>query len=713
MGINDDGTNKAKRGTTHSDSSSNNNKKNRELKVETHSVPIPRKRRLASTLFKWWLYLSMAALVTVCLSAYIVYRWYVRHKRPIDEMLERDQELKDLVKQVHHIHALYSSQGSKTSDHFATNDDSSGSVSTSLADEFALVWNAPVRLLYTVVVVGIVMYEYRRFFRSYDRSSHAQWTDEQMQQYQRELSAVHAYAAKMILRLCQHNRGAFVKLGQYVASLQYAVPREFTEELKTLQDQAPFHPLKDTLELFRDQFNGLDPTQVFDTFDMVPIASASIAQVHRATVYDNEQRKSVPVAVKVQHPGLLQNFDTDLFIMKVILVMTTRFFDFKLTWVLPEFHKLLYSELDFVNEGGNCERLGDIMRHDKRIVVPKIYWNCSTAKVLTMEWMDGVKLTDRDAFESMQITEKEVASLLVEAYARQIFCHGFLHGDPHEGNLLVRYNQEIKGAQLVFLDHGCYKELDEETRLNYADLWKAIVVRDQQKMKLHTRLFGIEDQYAKLLAFVMTFSAFVFSEDQQGLLDQRMRSTGKDWKHMANELKQQFNLTGQFLDVFDLVQSMFEKVDPAFLLLSRSNTLVRGLVLALGRPINSFEVLAKYAIIGGDTHQYLLERDIPLSMEKGYKTIHLNRMHSRPLWTQVTMWIKLLHLQYQILLLNMSVWFVSKLPWALEMWDKIRQTVSFSRPKREEEEAKVDIVTETIIDEVEKSEMKIAAHASL
>lgn len=188
-------------------------------------------------------------------------------------------------------------------------------------------------------------------------------------------------------------------------------------------------------------------------------------------------------------------------------------------WVIPELRHIqnelgLYIQftisytsnihpLDFVNEGKNAERAMHMFEGNPQIKIPTINWDLSTKKILTMEYIDGIKINDIEALDEAKIDKHKVAEILINMFSTQVFEHGFVHSDLHPGNLFVR-RKDNRQLQLVLLDHGLYRELPEDVRLNYCHLWKALVMRNPEEIKQYAQQLGAGDYY-EILAVMLTY----------------------------------------------------------------------------------------------------------------------------------------------------------------------------------------------------------------
>ncbi|XP_062006416.1 uncharacterized protein LOC133723571 isoform X2 [Rosa rugosa] len=257
------------------------------------------------------------------------------------------------------------------------------------------------------------------------------------------------------------------------------VPKEYSSTLSSLQDQAvPCHFKAIEEVLIRNLGHNLSDT--FLSLDEQPLAAASIAQVHKAVLKDHQA-----VAIKVQYPGLEQQMKLDTTTMYFISKSITWFFpEYRFGWLVAEFVQAISLELDFIQEAGNSERTANNFKNNKWVKVPHVFWGLTTKQVLTMEFCTGHK----------------VAKVLLEMFAEMIFIHGFLHGDPHPGNILVSPEGQ-NGFSLVLLDHGIYKQLNDKFRLDYCQLWKALILLDSKKLQHLGEQFGVaigKDVLAKL-----------------------------------------------------------------------------------------------------------------------------------------------------------------------------------------------------------------------
>ncbi|CEO97416.1 hypothetical protein PBRA_000761 [Plasmodiophora brassicae] len=313
------------------------------------------------------------------------------------------------------------------------------------------------------------------------------------------LARVHERSATKILELCLRHGGIFVKAGQYLASLTHVLPPQYTATLATLQDKAHPRPFRDVVAIFE---LGQHPLDVFEHIDTEPIAAASLAQVHRAVL----RKSGEHVAVKIQYPRLHALLDTDIHSLTRLVKIIVRLYpNLDFMWMIDEFQGNMAKEMDFELEGRSAERVAGYLRNRRDVAVPRIHWNLTTKRLLVMEFMEGVRVDNIGAIRKYGFDPPSVSSIVSDVFAHLIFHHGFVHADPHPGNILIRPRpDQPKLPQMVLLDHGLYQELTDEFRLDYCRLWVACIVLDLRAIRDVSRRFGVESYY-KLFPMLFTF----------------------------------------------------------------------------------------------------------------------------------------------------------------------------------------------------------------
>jgi predicted unusual protein kinase regulating ubiquinone biosynthesis (AarF/ABC1/UbiB family) len=291
----------------------------------------------------------------------------------------------------------------------------------------------------------------------------------------------HRRSAELIYRTALRLEGWLVKACQFIGSRADILPQEYIEVLSRLHDRVPPRAFSLMKQRVTEEL-GKPLEEVFSSFTPEPIAAASLAQVHEATLRDGSR-----VAVKIQYPDIAALVDLDLrnvaFFIEWLARLEPRY-DFR--FIIRELRRYIPLELDFVHEGKNAEMVSrNFASRGNTVIVPRIYWEYTTPRLLVMEFMDGIKVTDVEALRRAGIDPRAVAQMLTEAYLQQILLDGLFHADPHPGNLLVQ-----PGPRLVFLDFGLTKDLPPEFPAEMARLTTAIVTQDTDEIVASFRRLG-------------------------------------------------------------------------------------------------------------------------------------------------------------------------------------------------------------------------------
>lgn len=233
----------------------------------------------------------------------------------------------------------------------------------------------------------------------------------------------------------------FIKLGQLLSTRPDIVPHAYIKELSKLQDTAPTFPTEEACRVIEEDFET-PASEQYAEFDRTPLAAASLAQVHRAVLHDG-----TPVIVKVQRPGIRQQIEADLDIIyhraKFLENHWERARIYGVTDIVDEFALTLREELDFTREGRNTDHLRETLVNNPHVKVPQVYWNVTSGRVLTLQQMQGIKITELPAHPFPGVDPKEVSNRLAAAFLEQVLVEGFFHADPHPGNVLVNEQGDI------------------------------------------------------------------------------------------------------------------------------------------------------------------------------------------------------------------------------------------------------------------------------
>ncbi len=272
-------------------------------------------------------------------------------------------------------------------------------------------------------------------------------------------------AARALYHTSIRLEGLLIKASQFIATRADILPDQWVSTLAVLHDRVPPRPF----EIIRRQIEselGRPLDALFSEFNPVPIAAASLAQVHAARTIDGRR-----CAVKVQYPRIKAIVDADLSNVRFTLRLLARLepnFDFRV--IAREILKYIPMELDFVNEARNSEIIAANFADRRDVVIPQVYRDLTTRRVLTMELVEGIKVTDLGALERAGIDKREVAQKLIEMFTQQILRDGFFHADPHPGNILVQ-----PGPRVVLLDFGLAKDFPPAFRDAFVRLTFAIL----------------------------------------------------------------------------------------------------------------------------------------------------------------------------------------------------------------------------------------------
>lgn len=265
----------------------------------------------------------------------------------------------------------------------------------------------------------------------------------------------------------------FVKLGQILSTRPDLVPFEYVRELSKLQDQVPSFPYEEVREIIKSE-TGSFPEEIFPYFEEEPLAAASIGQVHRAKLGDDE------VVVKVQRPGIRKIIEVDLEIMLHLAGLMERHLAeleiHRPTRIVEEFARTLEKEINYIVEASHIERFARQFMDDNTIYVPKVFREMTTAGILTMEYIEGIKASRVELLQEQGYDLPEITKRGAQLIMKQVFIHGFFHADPHPGNVFILPNNVI-----CYLDFGMMGRISGQEQDDFADIVIAVVRRNERK----------------------------------------------------------------------------------------------------------------------------------------------------------------------------------------------------------------------------------------
>lgn len=269
----------------------------------------------------------------------------------------------------------------------------------------------------------------------------------------------------------------FIKLGQLFSTRADLFPTEYVEELSKLQDKVPAFNYEQA-EIIIQEDLGKKVEELYPSFDPIPLAAASLGQVHRAKLHSGED-----VVVKIQRPGLKKLFEIDLAILKGI----ARYFQNHPEWgrgrdwlgIYEECCRILWLEIDYLNEGRNADTFRRNFRNCSWVRVPRVYWRYAAPRVLTLEYVPGIKISNYEALEASGQDRKALAKMGAEAYLQQLLNDGFFHADPHPGNIAV----SPEGG-LIFYDFGMMGQIKSNMREKLMETLYGVASKDAQRVVL-------------------------------------------------------------------------------------------------------------------------------------------------------------------------------------------------------------------------------------
>lgn len=387
--------------------------------------------------------------------------------------------------------------------------------------------------------------------------------------------------------------GVMIKVGQFFSARADVLPIEITAELSGLQDEVPPANFEDIKSLAEAELGGsLD--NIYEWFDITPLAAASLGQVHRAKLKpaaaDEEDAPTFQdVVVKIQRPDIEEVIATDLSALRVVGKWLMRYRPIRkradIPAMLNEFTRILYEEIDYIAEGHNAETFAENLKDDPRVVIPAVIWPQTTRRVLTLEDVYAIKITDYEAITQAGIDLSEVAIRLFEVYLTQIFEDGFIHADPHPGNLFVNptnsENPDDPEWQLVFVDFGMVARIPPGTKSGLRELAIAVGTKDSQRM----------------VASFQTLNVLLPSADLDLIAQAEAVALDRFWGKTMEELNSiPFEELHEIAQQFrELIFSMPFQVPQDLIFLARTVAILSGMCTGLDPNFNFFVNITPFA----------------------------------------------------------------------------------------------------------------------
>lgn len=364
---------------------------------------------------------------------------------------------------------------------------------------------------------------------------------------------------------------SFIKIGQIISTRQDLLPPNYIEEMSKLRDQAPPFPFEDIERIFYEDFH-LRLDEVFEWIEEKPLASASVAQVHKAQLLTGEE-----VIVKVQRPEIEENLLRDIQLFSKIVSMAPETVKEMLVDAKTAFKEIEATtkiELDFRNEAQSLVRFRELNKELDAVSAPKPILKHTSKRVLVEEFIDGIRGLNRSEIREEGYEKEDIAEKMVYSFLSQVFKDGFFHGDPHPGNIVIR------DKKIVFIDFGIVGELSPSVRENLSKLMKAIVFED------------IDTLMNLLLSMAITkekVDRFAFSEDLHHF-----------YQSYISKSFGQLDLSTFFSDVLQVTHDHKMIMPNDFIMLAKSLTILEGVVSDLHPDINVMEIATTYIKASGD-----------------------------------------------------------------------------------------------------------------
>ena len=383
--------------------------------------------------------------------------------------------------------------------------------------------------------------------------------------------------------------GVMIKVGQFLSARLDVLPQEVTSELAGLQDEVLPEALKDIRSVIESEF-GVPLEEKYCWFEETPVAAASIGQVHRARICPPiGGEETPPVVVKVQRPNIEHIVATDLSALRVVAGWVQKYPPIRkrmdVRVLLEEFSQSLYEEIDYLNEGKNAEVFAANFSSRPDVRVPQVHWDHTTRRVLTLEDVQSIKITDYADIEVAGISRAEAADRLLDTYLKQIFEDRFFHADPHPGNLFLLPERgeggELSSWRLVFVDFGMTGRITPATLTGLRELLIAVGTQDGGRVVKAYQMLGV----------------LLPGADLDLLAQANQQAFRRFWGKSTTELVEMGHAEiASFAKEFgDLLYEMPFQVPQNFILLGRCLGILSGICTGLNPEFNVWQSVMPYA----------------------------------------------------------------------------------------------------------------------
>ncbi|HPH94277.1 MAG TPA: AarF/UbiB family protein [Anaerolineaceae bacterium] len=387
--------------------------------------------------------------------------------------------------------------------------------------------------------------------------------------------------------------GVLIKVGQFLSSRVDVLPAEITDELAGLQDEVAPEPLENIQKVIKTEFN-LPLEEIFIKFDPQPLAAASIGQVHRAQIrpsglHASQNEAPVDVVVKVQRLYIREIMEVDMKALRTVARWIHLYRPIRrranVPALLEEFSLTLHEEVDYLNEGKNAEIFAKNFSKDPQVYVPKIYWPFTTGRVLTLEFVDAIKITDYDALDAAHIDRAEAADRLFNTYLKQIFEDRFFHADPHPGNIFIlpgEMNPQTghREWKLTFIDFGMTGQVTPKLLAGLREYLVGVALKDGARIVKAYQILDV-----------------LLPEADVDLLERASRKVfDRFWGKTTPEMMEMHTDEARaFLDEFGgLIRDMPFQMPENMILLGRCIGILNGICTGLNKDFNFWNLIGPY-----------------------------------------------------------------------------------------------------------------------
>ncbi|MBD0267111.1 MAG: AarF/ABC1/UbiB kinase family protein [Cyanobacteria bacterium Co-bin8] len=379
----------------------------------------------------------------------------------------------------------------------------------------------------------------------------------------------------------------FIKVGQLFSTRADIFPIEYVEELSKLQDRVPAFSYEQAREIIEADL-GKPIHELYRTFDPIPLAAASLGQVHRAQMHSGEE-----VVVKVQRPALKSLFEIDLSILKGI----ARYFQSHPEWgrgrdwlgIYDECCRILWLEIDYLNEGRNADTFRRNFRLEDWVKVPRVFWRLASPRVLTLEYMPGIKISHYEAIEAAGLDRKRLARLGAQAYLQQLLNDGFFHADPHPGNIAVSL-----GGALIFYDFGMMGQVQPMTRQRLMGTFMGVAQRNADQVMNSLVDLGALVEMEDMGPIRRSIQYILDNLMDKPFEEQSVNAISDDLYAIAYDQPFRFPATFTFvMRAFSTLEGVGKGLDPEFNFMEAARPFATQLIMAPGNSSETNSILGE------------------------------------------------------------------------------------------------------------------------